>query len=107
MPACGILSVALTPLAALFAVGATVIVERFFGSPFTESYRVARNTLLDAIIHGVVRAVVMLTFALVVAGVVSAFIALVRRERPRWLPIIGLVSTAFLFGLFHYFALPD
>jgi hypothetical protein len=46
---------------------------------------------------------VLVLLACLAAGVVSAVIALVKREPPRSLPVLGLVTNGFLIALFWYF----
>ena len=106
-PVWGILSVALTPLAALFAHLVTLIVEGTWGSPLTQSYTVERGTALDTAILGADRAALLVAWAIVALGVISAVIASAKRERPRWLPVLGVVTTAFLVGSALYLAYPD
>ncbi len=45
----------------------------------------------------------LVQLAFIAAGAVSAIIALLRQERPRSLPVLGLVTNAFLIGMFRYF----
>jgi hypothetical protein len=84
VPVFGALSVALLPLAALITFLASAAIEGLVGEPSDP----------------VIRAVVLFLTACVVAGLASAPISLVRRERPRWLSIVGLASTLGLIGLF-------
>jgi hypothetical protein len=106
-PIWGVLSVALTPLAGLFAHLVTMLVEGVWGSPLTQSYTVERGTPLDAAILGADRAVLLFAWALVAFGVISAAVASAKRERPRWLPALGVVTTASLIALSLYLAYPD
>ena len=106
-PIWGILSMALTPLAGLFAHLVTLIVEGTWGSPLTQSYAVQRGSALDAAILGADRAVLLVAWAVIAFGVISAVVASAKRERPRWLPVVGMVSTVFLVGLSLYLAGPD
>ena len=96
VPIWGILSVALTPLAALLAILAGVIVELLVVKP--------EGMSMHSYITVTTRVVVLGTLAIILTGVVSAFVALVKRERPRWLPVLGLALTLCLIGLFHYTA---
>jgi hypothetical protein len=107
IPIWGMMSVALTPLAGLFAHLVTVIVEGTWGSPFTQSYTVERGSALDAAILGADRAVLLVAWAMIAFGVISAVIASAKRERPRWLPAVGVVSTVCIMGLLLYLAGPD
>lgn len=107
LPIWGILSVGLTPLAGLFAHLVTLIVEGMWGSPLTRSYAVERGSALDTAILGADRVVLSVACAFVAFGVISAAIALAKRERPRWLPVLGVVTTAFLIGMALHLAYPD
>jgi hypothetical protein len=93
-PVWGVLSVVSVPLALALAVGVTWAMESLFGSPLSES-----ATLPKPLHLAVGRAIFAAMRVLVVAGVVSAFIALVSRERPPWLPIVGLLTAAIFVGL--------
>lgn len=107
VPIWGILSVALTPLAGLFAHLVTLIVEGTWGSPLTQSYTVEKGTALDTAILVTDRAALLVACALVAFGVISAAIASAKRERPRWLPVLGVVSTVFLISMALHLAYPD
>ena len=86
-PICGILSVVLTPLALLFAFLASALVEAFMGrAP-----------------HAIARAIVLLSLSFILAGLACGVGGLVRRERLRWLPAIGWLSTICIIALFIYF----
>jgi hypothetical protein len=94
LPVWGILSVAAAPGAIVLAAGVTFLMESIFGRPLSES------ATLPAPVHQEVGRILfgaMRIFAL--AGVAAAFISLVSRERPRWLPFIGLLTTAIFVGL--------
>ena len=106
-PIWGVLSVTLTPLAGLFAHLFTLLVEGMWGSPLTRSYTVERGTALDTAILGADRAVLYVAWAIIVFGVFSAVVASAKRERPRWLPARGVVTTAFLISLSLHLAYPD
>jgi hypothetical protein len=106
-PIWGILSVALTPLAGLFAHLVTLLVEGIWGSPLTQSYTVERGSALDAAILRADRAALLLACAIVAFGVISAGIATAQRERPRWLPVLGVVTTALLISMALHLAYPD
>ena len=86
----------LTPSAMLAASLALVIAEALVDKPggISMSYfpRVARTGVLAML-------------ACITAGVVSAVISLVRGERPRSLPLLGLVTNSFLVGVFWYLEL--
>ena len=106
-PFWGILSVTLTPLAGLFAHLVTMTVEGMWGSPLTQSYTVERGTALDTAILRADRAVLLVAWMIIAFGVISAVIASAKRERPRWLPVFGVVTTAFFMGFALYLAYPD
>lgn len=82
----GVLSVALTPIAALMTFLVAMVIEAFVGRPP----------------DGVIRVIVLSLATCVVAGLASAPISLVRGERPRWLPVFGLALTLSLIVLFHF-----
>jgi hypothetical protein len=82
-PVCGILSVALTPLAILFAYFASAI-------------------FADKPPHAVGRAIVLLSEFFILVGMVMGVVALVRRERYRWLAAIGWITTICIVGLMIY-----
>lgn len=107
LPIWGILSVTLTPLAGVFAHLVTLIVEGIWGSPLTQSYTVERGTALDTAILGADRALLLVACAIVASGVMAAAIAAAKRERPRWLPVLGVVTTAFLISLALHLSYPD
>ena len=106
-PFWGILSVTLTPLAGLFAHLVSVMVEGMWGSPFTQSYTVERGSALDTAILGADRVVLLVAWMIIAFGVISAIIASAKRERPRWLPVFGVVTTTFFISLVLYLAYPD
>ena len=99
IPIWGVLSVVLTPLAALFAALSALIAESLIEKP--------EGLSMHEHIPGFTRFVVLTTIAIIAAGLVSAVIASLKRERPRWLPIVGVISTICLIGVFHFLALPD
>ena len=68
-------------IGAIVPVLTSVIAETVVDKPEDVSMR--------AFIPGVTRAVVLITLACVAARVASTLIALAKRERPRWLPVIG------------------
>ena len=99
VPVCGILSVALTPVAWLGAAIGALVLESVVDTP--------EGVSMSEYVPWAPRIVVIGVSACVVAGVGFALIALARRERPRWLPALGLLTTILLVGLFHVTALPD
>jgi len=99
IPVWGILSIALTPLAALFAALSALIAESLVEKPAGLS--------MHEHIPVFTRFMVLTTVAIIAAGLISAVIASLKRERPRWLPIVGVVSTICLIGVFHFLSLPD
>jgi hypothetical protein len=96
LPIWGILSVAMTPLAALLGAIVALIIEASVEEP--------AGMTLHTYIPVTTRIVVLGMMACVATGIVSAPIAWLRHERPRWLPALGLATTAFLICLFHFLA---
>jgi CHASE2 domain-containing sensor protein len=92
----GVLSVALTPGGALIAWVASRVLEASVYSP--PDIPVPRR---------VVMTVMLFMVACTFGSFASAIVAWLRRERLRWLPIAGAISTSGLIGLFQYGALPD
>jgi hypothetical protein len=82
-PICGILSVALAPLGLLIG---------YFAGTFWPTPPA-----------GFVVAIVILSLAISLAGLVFAVAGLARRERMRWLPVIGLILNVCI-GLAHFAA---
>lgn len=90
VPLWGTLSLALTPFGLLSITLVAVVLEAFRD----------QSESLKASIPFVTRGAVLFTMACVASGIVAALIALLRRERPRWLPLLGLLSTFCIIGLF-------
>jgi len=88
-PLCGALAVALPPLGLPFIYFTAIIVEAFGGSPFTQS---SRWSNADAVID-VVQIIVKLLFLFLLAGLPLGIAGLLRRERLRWLSVLGMVSS--------------
>jgi hypothetical protein len=82
-PICGILSVALPPLGLLIA---------YLGS-----------LLVTTPPRGVVIAIVILSLSGSLTGFALAVAGLIRRERLRWLPVIGLILSICI-GFSHFAA---
>jgi hypothetical protein len=80
-PVCGFLSLALTTLAIPFAYFASALFDH---RPPSETVRV----------------IVLFSKMFLLLGVVLGIVALVRRERLRWLPVIGWVLVSFTIGMF-------
>jgi len=51
----------------------------------------------------VARSAVFVMLAIIFAGVLAAVTSLIRRERPRMIPILGLAANIALVGLFWHF----
>ena len=94
IPIWGILSVAMTPLGALFIIVVAVILESFKDKPAGVS--------ISAYVPTITWVSVFVTKACIAAGLVAAVTAFVKRERPRWLPLAGVVSTICIIVLFIY-----
>ncbi|HKQ78773.1 MAG TPA: hypothetical protein VJ810_34060 [Blastocatellia bacterium] len=95
-PFCGALAVALPPLGLPFIYFAAVIVEAIGGSPFTQSSQWSNP---DAVI-GVVKIIVTVTILCLLAGLPLGLAGLLRRERPRWLSALGILSSLCVIGYF-------
>lgn len=106
VPICGVLSVALPPLALPFLYLAAVILEAIGGSPFTSS----RWSNPDAVI-AIVRAVMLGMFLCLVAGLPLGIAGLFRRERYRWLsvmgPMVSLCTIGYVMVVMHFLAGDD
>lgn len=88
-PVCGMLAVTLPPLGLPFIYFAAVIVEAIGGSPLTQS---SSWTSPEAVIE-LVKILVMLTFSCLLAGVPLGLAGLLRRERLRWLSMLGMLFS--------------
>jgi hypothetical protein len=95
-PTFGILAVALPPLGLPFIYGAAVIVEAMGGSPLTPA---SRWSYPDAVIV-MVKIIMLLTVGCMVAGVPLGLAGWLRRERMRWLSVMGMISST---GILIYF----
>ena len=95
-PVCGILSVALPPLGLPFAYLTAVIVEAIGGSPFTLSSRWGNP---DAVVE-VVKIIVKLSFFCLLTGLPMGIAGLFRRERLRWLSVLGMISSLSIVSYF-------
>jgi mannose/fructose/N-acetylgalactosamine-specific phosphotransferase system component IIC len=83
-PICGVLSIALTPYALLFAFIASSLVQAFFGSTP----------------HSVARGIVGISQLCIGVGVAFGLMAFARKEKLPWLPLVGWASTAGIIALF-------
>ncbi len=88
-PLCGTLAVALPSLGLPFIYFTAIIVEAFGGSPFTQT---SRWSNADAVIE-LVQIIVKLLFLFLLAGLPLGIAGLLRRERLRWLSVLGMVSS--------------
>lgn len=94
LPVCGIVAVALPPLAPLVGALSVVAAQRFaYGS----------NAALASHFPPLARGAVFVMLAILLAGSVAAATSLVRRERPAALSVLGLATNTALLCLFWYF----
>ena len=100
---CGLLSVTLPPLGLPILYFATVIVESIGGSPYTSS----RWSNPPAVM-AVVKIFLLTTVGCLVAGAPLGVAGWLRRERMRWLTVLGMALSAGTLGYFltvmHFFA---
>lgn len=94
VPIWGILSVALTPLSMPVAALAVLIAQAMVDKPEGVS-------MSD--VPGIARTGVLVMLICIAAGAISALVAMLRREGPRSLPLLGLVTNTFLIAMFRYF----
>ena len=80
---------ALTPVALLLAYAASVVVDTFLGG---------RPNAANA-----GRAILVSSKSLILAGILSGVVGLLRRERYPWLAVLGWASTIGTIGLLIYF----
>lgn len=92
LPIWGITSTALAPLTPLIG-GLVVIVAQ----------TLADNESLISDFSSFSRIAVAVKMFLIAAGALSAVTSLVKREHPRLLPVVGLLTNAVLIGLFLHF----
>jgi hypothetical protein len=95
-PVCGMLAVALPPLGLPFIYFAAVLVETIGGSPFTQASSWSNP---DIVIIGV-KAILVLTLCCLLAGLPLGFGGLLRRERLRWLSVLGIFLSTGIIGYF-------
>ena len=91
-PIWGITSTALAPLTPL--VGALVVIM---------AQTITDNEVLIGDFSRFSRNAVIVMLFLIAAGALSAVISLLKRERPRLLPVVGLITNVVLIGLFVHF----
>ena len=91
VPIWGIVSIALVPLASF--VGAVVVLA---------AQSLARGPITVGRLSEFSRIAVIVQLIWIAAGAGAAVVALVRRERPRLLPALGLVMSVLLIGLFWH-----
>jgi hypothetical protein len=95
-PICGMLAVALPPLGLPFIYLAAVIVQAIGGSPYTQSSRWSDP---DAVMT-VVNFIVKLMFFCQLAGLPLGLAGWLRRERLRWLSLLGMILSVCVIGYF-------
>lgn len=95
-PVCGILAITLPPLGLPILYLATVIVEAIGGSPFTQASRWSNPDLMIAAANLSVK----LIFLCLLAGLPLGLAGWLRRERLRWLSMVGMLLSASLIGYF-------
>jgi heme/copper-type cytochrome/quinol oxidase subunit 3 len=93
----GVISVIMTPLAIFLAVITYVILENVPEKSI--------NTSMRTHLPEFTRVFVLTTIVLIGTGIVSGLIALIKNDRPRWLPIVGLSITLLTIILFHFIAI--
>lgn len=95
-PVCGMLAVALPPFGLPFIYLVAVLIESVGGSPFTQTSRWSNPDL----VMGGVKVVMMLTLCCMLAGLPLGFGGLLRRERLRWLSVLGIFLSTGIIGYF-------
>lgn len=95
-PVCGMMAVALPPLGLPFLYFTTLIVEAIGGSPLTQSSRWSNP---DAVIE-VDKIFQMLTIFCLLAGLPLGLAGLLRRERLRWLSVMGMILSLCIISYF-------
>jgi hypothetical protein len=83
----GILCLIATPSAVVLLAIISFTLETFVGKPV--------NALL-------VRILLLTTIFLIGSGITCGIIALIKNEKPRWIPIAGLLLTLFIIVSFHF-----
>lgn len=94
LPIWGITSTALAPLTPLVGTLAILIAQRLAFSANEPS--ISEFSLIS-------RVAVFISLFFISLGAVSAVISLVKRERPRMVPVVGLILNATLIALFWHF----
>jgi hypothetical protein len=95
-PVCGMLAVALPPLGLPFIYFTAVIMEIIGGSPFTQSSSWSNSDTAIEVANIIVR----LTLFSLLAGLPLGLVGLLRRERMRWLSVMGMFSSLFIISYF-------
>lgn len=95
-PICGMLSVAVPPLGLPFLYLATVVFEAIGGSPLTPSSRWSD----PAAAMEVARFIGLLSLLFTLSGLPLGVVGLMRRERLRWLSVLGMLSSLCIIGFF-------
>ena len=88
----------MTPAGVIFAIAVTILAESTVAKPDGVS--------MHQHIPVTTRLVVFGTLAFVASGIISAFVAWFRRERPQWLPAVGLGVTILIITVFHFLSQP-
>lgn len=91
-PIWGITSTALAPLTPLIGALVIIIAQTF-----------ADSEVLISDFSRFSRVAVAVKLVLIAAGALAAVASLVKREHPRLLPVVGLLTNAVLIGLFLHF----
>lgn len=92
-PRWGITSIAFTASTPLVGALAVLVLQRFVGQP---------GAMLASDLAQVSRHAVFVKLACLATGAICAVIAMVKRERPAPLPVLGLAVNGLLIGLFWY-----
>jgi hypothetical protein len=97
IPIWGILSITLILLTAAFSLLSAALLDQVL----------VRSTVIDAsistLLPGTARAAPAVILVSVVMSVIATALSFVTRERPHWLPILGVGITLLLIGLLIYF----
>jgi hypothetical protein len=97
-PVWGILSIVMTPAGVIFAAAVMILVELTVSPP--------EGVSMHQYVPVTTRVVMLGTLAFVASSIISAFVAWFRRERPQWLPAVGLATTILIITVFHFLSQP-
>jgi hypothetical protein len=95
-PVCGMLAVALPPLGLPLIYCFAVMAEAIGGSPFTQASRWSNAEAAMVVVNIVVK----LLFVCLLAGLPLGLAGWLRRERLRWLSVLGMILTVCLVSYF-------